>query len=318
MTKRRQFIKMAPALAGLSVMELNESKPAFNGPLVLSTWDFGLEANKAAVSVLDQKKSALDAVEAGVMVPESDPNNLSVGYGGLPDRDGRVTLDACIMNHQGKAGSVCALEQIKHPISVARKVMEKTPHVILVGDGALQFALKEGFQKENLLTEKSRKAWEEWKITSKYQPQINIENHDTIGMIVMDQQGQLAGACTTSGLAFKMHGRVGDSPIIGSGLYLDREVGAATGTGLGEVVLRQCSAFLIVELMRNGKSPQKACEEAIRRIVRANENYREFQVGFIAVNLKGQIGAYAIQPGFSFAVYQSGKHEVRPANSYIK
>lgn len=307
---------MVPALAGLSFAVSKPVKP--NSPVIISTWDFGMDANKAAVAVLGQKRSALDAVEAGVMVPENDPNNLSVGYGGLPDRDGRVTLDACIMNHEGKAGSVCALEHIRHPISVARRVMEKTPHVILVGEGALQFALNEGFKKENLLTEQSRKAWEEWKITSKYQPRINIENHDTIGMIVMDQQGQLAGACTTSGLAFKMHGRVGDSPIIGSGLYVDQQVGAATGTGLGEVVLRQCSSFLIVELMRNGKTPQKACEEAIRRIVSANKNYKDFQVGLLAVNLKGQVGAYAIQPGFSYALYQSGKHLVLPANSYIK
>lgn len=309
---------MAPALAGIGVLNVQDQDFKPGMPLILSTWDFGMEANKAAVEVLDQKKSALDAVEAGVMVPENDPNNLSVGYGGLPDRDGRVTLDACIMNHKGKAGSVCALEHIRHPIAVARRVMEKTPHVILVGDGALQFALSEGFQKENLLTDKSRKAWEDWKVTSKYQPRINIENHDTIGMIVMDQNGQLAGACTTSGLAFKMHGRVGDSPIIGSGLYLDQQVGAATGTGLGEAVLRQCSAFLIVELMRNGKSPQKACEEAIRRIIQANENYKEFQVGFLAVNLKGQVGAYSIQPGFSYAIYRSGQHQVLPANSFIK
>ncbi len=307
---------MAPALAGLSFIDSKPVKPDF--PVIISTWDFGMEANKAAVAVLGQKGSALDAVEAGVMVPENDANNLSVGYGGLPDRDGKVTLDACIMNHEGKAGSVCAIEHIRHPISVARRVMEKTPHVILVGEGALQFALNEGFKKENLLTEQSRKAWEEWKITSKYQPRINIENHDTIGMIVMDQQGKLAGACTTSGLAFKMHGRVGDSPIIGSGLYVDQQVGAATGTGLGEVVLRQCSSFLIVELMRNGKSPQKECEEAIRRIVAAKKNYKDFQVGLLAVNLKGQVGAYAIQPGFSYALYQSGKHLVLPANSFIK
>lgn len=318
MTKRRQFLKMTPALAGLSLVRPASERMVSDAPIILSTWDFGMEANKAAVAALDQKKSVLDAVEAGAMVPESDPNNQSVGYGGLPDRDGKVTLDACIMDYRGKAGSVCGLEHIKHPISVARRVMEKTPHVILVGDGALQFALSEGFQKENLLTENSKKAWEEWKVKAKYQPVINIENHDTIGMIAMDKQGQLAGACTTSGLAYKMHGRVGDSPIIGSGLYLDQQVGAATGTGLGEVVLRQCSSFLIVELMRNGKTPQKACEEAIRRIIAANDNYKEIQVGFIAFNNKGQIGAYAIQPGFSYALYRSGKHVVLPANSYIK
>lgn len=307
---------MAPTLASLPLAGLADN-PGIQPPVIVSTWDFGEEANKAALKVLENQGSALDAVEAGVHVPENDPGNQSVGYGGLPDREGIVTLDACIMDHQGRAGSVSGLENIRHPISVARRVMEKTPHVMLVGDGALQFALSEGFQKENLLTAQSKEAWEKWKVTSKYQPQINIENHDTIGMIVWDHKKQFAGACTTSGLAYKMHGRVGDSPIIGAGLYVDQGVGAATGTGLGEVVLRQCSAFLIVELMRNGKSPQKACEEAILRIIRANANYREFQVGFLAVNTKGQVGAYAIQPGFSYAMYQNGKHQVLPSKSYL-
>ncbi len=307
---------MAPTLAGIPLAGL-EGKPGVQPPVIVSTWDFGQEANKAALQVLENQGSALDAVESGVHVPENDATNQSVGYGGLPDREGIVTLDACIMDHQGKAGSVSGLENIRHPISVARRVMEKTPHVMLVGDGALQFALSEGFKKENLLTDESKEAWEKWKVTSKYQPQINIENHDTIGMIVWDHKRHFAGACTTSGLAYKMHGRVGDSPIIGAGLYVDQAVGAATGTGLGEVVLKQCSAFLIVELMRNGKSPQKACEEAILRIIRANSNYREFQVGFIAVNNRGQVGAYSIQPGFSYALYQSGKHQVIHSKSHL-
>jgi N4-(beta-N-acetylglucosaminyl)-L-asparaginase len=317
MKNRRQFLKMAPTLAGIPLAGL-EVKPGVQPPVIVSTWAFGQEANKAALQVLENQGSALDAVESGVHVPENDPTNQSVGFGGLPDREGIVTLDACIMDHQGKAGSVSGLENIRHPISVARRVMEKTPHVMLVGDGALQFALSEGFQKENLLTPESKEAWKnKWKVTSKYQPQINVENHDTIGMIVWDQKKHFAGACTTSGLAYKMHGRVGDSPIIGAGLYVDQTVGAATGTGLGEVVLKQCSSFLIVELMRSGKSPQKACEEAILRIIRANSNYREFQVGFIAVNHKGQVGAYSIQPGFSYALYQNGKHLVLPSKSHL-
>ena len=307
---------MAPTLAGIPLAGL-EVKPGVQPPVIVSTWAFGQEANKAALQVLENQGSALDAVESGVHVPENDPTNQSVGFGGLPDREGIVTLDACIMDHQGKAGSVSGLENIRHPISVARRVMEKTPHVMLVGDGALQFALSEGFQKENLLTAESKEAWNKWKVSSKYQPQINIENHDTIGMIVWDQKKHFAGACTTSGLAYKMHGRVGDSPIIGAGLYVDQAVGAATGTGLGEVVLKQCSSFLIVELMRSGKSPQKACEEAILRIIRANSNYREFQVGFIAVNHKGLVGAYSIQPGFSYALYQNGKHQVLPSKSHL-
>ncbi len=319
MNNRRRFVKKLGSLAALPwIMPVQNPSPGFNPPIILSTWDFGMAANEAAVAMMNKTGLALDAVEAGVRVPEADASNSSVGYGGLPDRDGRVTLDACIMDHLGRAGSVSALEHIKHPISVARKVMEKTPHVMLVGGGALDYALSEGFLKENLLTESSRLQWEEWKKTSHYAPKINIENHDTIGMIAMDPTGRLAGACTTSGLAFKMHGRVGDSPIIGSGLYLDNEIGAATGTGLGELVLKQCSTFLIVELMRQGKTPQKACEEAIGRIIKKNKNYKEVQVAFIAMNRKGQIGAYAIQPGFSYARYVHGQHTLVKSSSYIR
>ncbi len=302
-------------LAGTG-LSLNPNWYSF--PVILSTWDFGLEANKAALEMLNKTKNPVDAVEAGVRVPEADPSNSSVGYGGLPDRDGRVTLDACIMDFNGNAGSVCSLEHIMHPISVARKVMEKTPHVMLVGEGALQFALEQGFKKENLLTEESKKKWEEWKKTSKYAPVINIENHDTIGMIAVDADKRFSGACTTSGLAYKMHGRVGDSPIIGSGLYVDNEIGAATGTGLGEKVLTQCSAFLIVELMRQGYSPQRACETAIARLVRKNKDYKDFQVAFIAINKKGQIGAYSIQPGFTFAITTSSVHKTVSSNSVLK
>jgi len=315
---KRKFLRQVTGLATLPLFNIARPKvPKYAPPIILSTWGFGQEANKAAANALSMGMSSLDAVEAGVKIPEGDPTNTSVGYGGLPDRDGRVTLDACIMDHEGKAGSVCAMEHIKHPISVARKVMENTPHVILVGAGALDFAVTQGFEKENLLTESSRQEWEKWKITSKYAPKINVENHDTIGMLVMDTQNRIAGGCTTSGLAYKMAGRVGDSPIIGSGLYVDNEIGAATGTGLGEVVLRQCSTFLIVELMRQGYTPQKACEEAIKRIVKKNNNYKEFQVAFIAFNQKGQIGSFALQPGFSYAMYQGGTHMVVDSKSYV-
>jgi N4-(beta-N-acetylglucosaminyl)-L-asparaginase len=319
MIERRGFIKRSAAFASLPVFNINRlPSPRYAPPIVMSTWKFGLEANVGAINALKNNLSAVDAVEAGVMIPEADPQNSSVGYGGLPDRDGRVTLDACIMDYQGKAGSVCSLEYIKHPISVARKVMEKTPHVMLVGDGALQFALSEGFRKENLLTESSKAKWEEWKLTSHYAPEINVENHDTIGMIVLDKDHHFAGACTTSGLAYKMHGRVGDSPVIGSGLYVDNNVGAATGTGLGELVLRQCSTFLIVELMRQGFSPQKACEEAIKRIIKNNPlTFKEIQVAFIALNKNGVIGAYSIQPGFNYAVYHDGKNTLVDAKSYL-
>ena len=287
-------------------------------PTVISTWNFGVAANAAAWAVLEKGGRALDAVEAGARVPEADESNQSVGYGGLPDRDGRVTLDSCVMDENGNAGSVCCLEHIMHPVSVARLVMEKTPHVILVGDGALDFALKNGFKKENLLTEKSKKDWQEWLKTAQYKPIINIENHDTIGIMALDKNGNLSGACTTSGLAYKMHGRVGDSPIIGAGLFVDNEIGAATSTGMGELVLRTCGSFLIVELMRQGLSPQKACEEGVKRVVQKNKNYKDVQIGFLALNKNGEYGAYAIQKGFQYAVNVNGKSQLVDVDSYLK
>lgn len=286
--------------------------------MVIATWGPNLKANAAAWEILSKGGYALDAVEAGARVPEADPNDTSVGYGGFPDRDGHVTLDACIMDEKGMAGSVSFLEHIMHPISVARKVMEKTPHVMLVGEGALNFALSEGFKKENLLTEVARKAWEAWKIESKYKPIINVERHDTIGMVAIDQQQRIAGACTTSGAAFKMHGRVGDSPIIGAGLFVDNEVGGAACTGLGEMVLRTLGSFLVVEEMRRGAHPQKATENVVKRIVRKYPKLsEEAQVGFIAMDKRGRHGAYAIHPGFNFALYQRGVNQVHEAGSLL-
>ena len=302
--------------------EENNPEGKENKPIVLSTWNFGVQANGAAWEVLKNKGRALDAVEAGVKIPEGDPKERSVGYGGRPDRDGRVTLDACIMDEYANIGSVACLEYIKHPISVARAVMEKTPHVMLVGDGALQFALSQGFVKENLLVEESEKEWKEWLKTSQYKPIANIENHDTIGMIALDSHGNLSGACTTSGMAFKMHGRVGDSPIIGAGLYVDNEIGAATATGHGEEVIRIAGCHLVVELMRQGKSPQKACEEAVSRIVKLtqlrNKNLKDIQVGFIALNKKGEFGAYCVQGGFNFAVNDASGNRLIDADYFLK
>lgn len=286
------------------------------GPMVISTWTQP-KAHQAAQAVLDRNGRALDIVEAGVRVPEADPADTSVGYGGLPDRDGRVTLDACIMDERGNAGSVTFLEHIMHPISVARAVMEKTPHVMLSGDGALTFALAQGFKKENLLTKESEAKWREWLKTAQYKPVINIERHDTIGMLAIDGQGNLSGACTTSGLAYKMHGRVGDSPILGAGLFVDNEIGGACATGLGELVMRTCGSFLVVELMRQGRTPQQACEEAALRIVK-KQDYKDVQVGFLAVNKQGEYGAYSIQPGFTYTLSQKGKTSVTNAKSYLK
>jgi len=319
--ERRNFIKQGVGglaiLSTLGACELStKSKSSLplsgksgssNKPIVISTWDFGVAANQAAWRVLSEGGRALDAVEAGVRIAEADLENPTVGKGGFPDRDGHVTLDACIMDEEGNCGSVAALEYIAHPISVARLVMEKTPHVMLVGAGALQFALSQGFEKEQLLTQTGRKAWEEWLIEAKYSPVMNIENqqynHDTIGMLAIDQQGNLSGACTTSGMAFKMHGRVGDSPIIGAGLYVDNEVGAATSTGVGEEVIRSVGSFLVVELMRQGYSPEEACKEAVSRIIKKKpEIAKEIQVGFLALSKDGQYGAYALQNGFTYAV----------------
>lgn len=306
---RRTFIKslsLTTLSAGMITHWLKAStrkQPTVKGrPVVLSTWNHGLAANEAAWKVLSSGGRALDAVEKGVMVSEADPKVSSVGKGGRPDRDGRVTLDACIMDETGRCGSVAFLEHIVHPISVARLVMEKTPHVMLVGEGALKFALEKGFKKESLLTPESEKAWKEWLKTSNYQPIINIENHDTIGMIAMDAEGNLSGACTTSGLAWKMNGRVGDSPIIGAGLYVDNDAGAACATGVGETVIRKCGSFLIVELMRQGASPTLACKEAVERIIKQEKNVKNIQVGFLAINKKGETGAYSIQPGFNYAL----------------
>lgn len=305
MIKRRTFLH-----GGLLTLTAGDWMPLVLGgdsdsrrktkPIVIATWK-NIEAVQAAWRVLQDGGSALDAVEAGARVPEADPEDTSVGYGGFPDRDGEVTLDACIMDHEGNAGSVVYLSGIMHAVSVARRVMEQTPHVMLAGDGAHRFAIEQGFPKTNLLTEKARLAWEQWKIKSEYKPVINIERHDTIGILALDQQDKLSGACTTSGLAFKMKGRVGDSPIIGSGLFVDQSVGAATATGLGEAVMKKAGAFSIVELMRQGKHPQKACQEAIGRLLEIRSR-EAFQVGYIALNAKGEIGAYSLRPGFQASV----------------
>lgn len=331
MSSRRDFIKQS-ALASAAVLTgISESKASgtemqkdekVNKPIVISTWNFGLKANEAAWEILKASGRALDAVEAGVKVPEGDPAERSVGYGGRPDRDGRVTLDACIMDEFSNIGSVACLEFIKHPVSVARAVMEKTPHVMLVADGALRFALSQGFQKENLLVEDSEKEWKEWLKSSNYKPVVNIENHDTIGMLALDANGNLSGACTTSGMAYKMHGRVGDSPIIGAGLYVDNEIGGATSTGHGEEVIRIAGSHLVVELMRQGRTPKEACTEAVQRVVKLmdirRKNIKDIQVGFIALNRNGEYGAYCVQSGFNYAVHDAAGNTLLDSDYHLK
>lgn len=341
MVDRRGFLKTsllgATALAMSGRLAAADTGPGTHpaGTVrVASTWDFGIAANQAAWAILGAGGHSLDAVEAGARVPEADLRNHSVGKGGYPDRDGKVTLDASIMDADGNCGSVAAMEHVTHAISVARRVMERTPHIMLAGDGALQFALEQGFKRENLLTPEADKAWHEWLKTAHYQPVVNSEvrtygaggaarlpggkdNHDTIGMLALDARGKLAGACTTSGMAWKLHGRVGDSPIIGAGLYVDGEVGGATSTGVGEEVIRNAGSFLVVELMRQGRSPTDACREAVLRVVRKRPTAtRDIQVAFLAMNKDGEVGAWAIQPGFSYAVCDAGNQRALiPAKS---
>jgi N4-(beta-N-acetylglucosaminyl)-L-asparaginase len=328
MTTRRNFISTcSSAIAGLTLWQqkIYGMSPVASDqiPVVVSTWNHGLPANEAAWKILEKGGYALDAVEAGVRVPEADPEVISVGYGGLPDEKGKVTLDACIMDEKGRAGSVTFLEHIMHPISVARLVMEKTPHVMLSGRGALEFALRNGFKKENLLTPAAKTAWKKWKKENTgFKPVINIEkeireNHDTIGMLALDSQGRLCGACTTSGMAFKMHGRVGDSPIIGAGMFADGKVGGAVATGTGELVMKTLGTFLVVELMRNGLTPDAACREAVNRIREKIPDYQKHQIGYVALNLQGQTGAFSIQPGFEYAIRTSSIKELRKVDSLL-
>ena len=311
--KRRNFIKVGAAglaspilLAGNKDMKINK-----DNPIVISTWSHGIPANEASIKILENNGSALDAVEAGVRVTEADAENQSVGLGGRPDSEGNVTLDACIMDSDGNAGSVGFLQNIKHPIYVARKVMEETDHVMLAGKGALKFALKNGFKRENLLTEESRKGWLEWKKNNRIKESWGPnDDHDTITSLAQDNEGNLSGACTTSGLAYKLHGRVGDSPIIGAGMYVDNEVGAAGATGVGELVMKTCGSFLVVELMRQGYSAMEACNEAVDRIIKQEDGKTKLQVGYIALGKDGSIGYASIQKGFQYALYKDGDNKL--------
>ncbi len=338
MFNRRRFIKNS-ALGSLAFIIKPDYAESFlaggikDKSIVISTWP-NTKANAAAWKILSRKGRALDAVEAGVQIPEADPADQSVGYGGLPDRDGKVTLDACIMDEHGNCGAVMFLQGIMHPIKVARLVMEKTPHVQLAGEGALKFALANGFKIENLLTPQSEKDWKNWLKNANYDPMTipNLleeknklknpgqeNNHDTIGMIALDAAGNLSGACTTSGMAFKMHGRVGDSPIIGAGLFVDNEVGAATATGVGEEVVRTCGSHTVVELMRQGLTPEEACKRTVQRIIKKRgEKAKGLQVGYIAVNTKGEFGGFALQQGFSYAVQSAKGVKVYDAKYFFK
>ena len=309
--KRRNFIFDIFSVGIVSAMSTKLRAVNLNfTPMVrsISTWKT-TEANQKAGQMLDKGEHALDAAVAGVAIEEENPKNTTVGYGGAPDRTGKVTLDACVMNHLGDCGSVVAVENIVNVARLAKDVMEKTPHVMLSGKGAEEFAISQGYKKTDLLTDQSKKEWEEWLKDQDYRPIINIENHDTIGMLCIDKSNNLSGACTTSGLAYKMKGRVGDSPIIGSGLFIDNKIGGAVATGLGEEVVKTVGSFLVVELMRQGLSPQEACEKAVKRIVSNNSQENKFQVAYIAMNKKGEVGSYSIEPGFTYMDYVNGENK---------
>jgi len=342
MVNRRKFLQASAftSLAALLTKKMVAVSPeaaVIGKPVVISTWDAGLEANKAAWEVLRNKGKAIDAVEKGVMVTEAS-HNCCVGLNANPDRDGFVTLDACIMDDKSNCGSVAFLERIKHPVSVARRVMEKTPHVMLVGVGAQQFAVAEGFPlEEQKLSPEAQKSYDNWLKKSEYKPPaINVEskqghgpfaptkldngewNHDTIGMVAMDAYGNLSGSCTTSGAGFKMRGRVGDSPIIGAGLFVDNEVGACTATGQGEDVIRVAGSHSVIELMRQGLSPEAACKKIIERIIKIKkEKAKDIQVAFLAVNKKGQVGSFAIHPGFEYAIRTNEMEKMVKSKSWF-
>ena len=309
--KRRNFIFDIFSIGLMSSLTTRLKAKTFNiTPMVrsISTWKT-TEANLKAGVMLDQGIDGLTAAVSGVAIEEENPKNTTVGFGGAPDRTGSVTLDACVMNHLGDCGSVVAVENIVNVAKLARDVMEKTPHVMLAGKGAEEFGVSEGYEKINLLTEASKNEWKKWLENEEYKPLINIENHDTIGMLCLDKDNNMSGACTTSGLAYKMKGRVGDSPIIGSGLFIDNKIGGAVATGLGEEVVKTVGSFLVVELMRQGMSPQEACENAVNRIVSSNSQKNKFQVAYIAMNKNGEVGSFSIEPGFTYMDYVNGKNE---------
>ncbi|MCA9262976.1 MAG: N(4)-(beta-N-acetylglucosaminyl)-L-asparaginase [Planctomycetales bacterium] len=293
----------------VSAAELEGGRPRF-----VSTWAFGKPANDVALAAVQQGKPLLDAIELGVHVVEQDASNDSVGLGGIPNAAGVVQLDACVMDGIGhRAGAVAALEQTLHPVSVARRVMERTRHVMLVGEGARQFAREQGFGEHELLTSEQRRKYEDWKTQqSRRDAGASVPgNHDTIALLGIDADGNLAGACSTSGWGYKVPGRVGDSPIIGSGLYVDNEVGGAGATGIGENVMRYCASFMIVEFMRQGMLPGEACAAMIRRIAAHDlKPLAELHINFVAMDKFGRVGAAGTSKEFQYSVADVNASEV--------
>jgi isoaspartyl peptidase/L-asparaginase-like protein (Ntn-hydrolase superfamily) len=295
--------------------------------IILSTWSFGQRANRAAWETLSRNGSSLDAVEMACRDAESDVSNHTVGKGGRPDASGHVSLDASIMLSPAKRGAVACVRRFEHPISIARAVLERTPHVLLVGDGAEQFALEQGLEPTDLLTDEARRQWEEWRATGQVQPAHpapipNIEekphgSHDTIGVLALDARGTLAGACSTSGMAYKLPGRVGDSAIIGHALYVDPQVGAAVATGHGELVMSICGAFLATEHLRRGATPTDAAIEVLNRIQQTQPLTEHDQVGMIVLRPDGTWGAASLREGFKVAVKDANRDELTAPTHFL-
>jgi isoaspartyl peptidase/L-asparaginase-like protein (Ntn-hydrolase superfamily) len=288
--------------------------------VVIATWPFGQMAVKTAVPLLQQGKPALDAALAGAQAVEDDPKVNSVGYAGLPNAVGTVQLDACVMDGQTlNCGAVGGLENIRHPAALARRVMEKTPHVLLVGEGARQFAVQQGFPLDNLNTPESLATWEKGRKRDKNPEEPPPDSHDTVAVLALDQKGNLGGVCTTSGLAYKLPGRVGDSPLIGHGLYVDNTAGAAGATGVGEEIIRIGGSLLIVEAMRAGRSPQEACEQAVRKVnaVAVRRGVHPARVAFLALDPMGRVGAACTaRTNFQYAVGRGDKVELLKAKEF--
>ncbi len=288
-----------------------------SSPVLISTWHFGLRSNEAGIPILRAGGSAIDATEAVAQAAESDRTIYSVGLGGHLDRTGQITLDASIMTHDGRCGGVAALENIEHPISVARAVMEQTPHILLAGEGAYRFAREIGHPHKSLVTVESQKSYEHWLETSSEAPRhADQDNHDTICILSVDSNGQMAGCCTTSGLAWKMHGRVGDSPIIGAGLYVKGEIGAAAATGHGELAMRSLAAFRTVQLLQRGMSPEEASQECLRQIIAEIPGAEKLQLATLALAPDGKFGGSSILPGFQIAAWSNNENRLIDTQSY--
>jgi isoaspartyl peptidase/L-asparaginase-like protein (Ntn-hydrolase superfamily) len=297
-------------------------------PAVIATWPFGQAAVQTALPLLQKGRPALEAALAGAEVIEDDARINSVGYGGLPNSVGTVSLDACVMDGRTlNCGAVAGVENVVHVARLARRVMERTPHVLLVGEGARLFALQEGFPLTNLSTPESLAEWQKLRLRQAETARSRKGaagaaqeplpyGHDTVTVLALDQKGSLGGVCTTSGLANKLPGRVGDSPIIGAGLYVDDRAGAAGATGVGEEIIRIGGSLLVVEAMRAGRSPQEACEAAVRRVneVAVRRGVHPAQVAFLALDTKGRHGAAATaRTNFQYAAVNKGKVELNKA-----